>query len=98
MKLHEYMKLHECMRLYELYDFQCETNRNINVLFRKSEINSNEQTKEEIDRRRKENGQLKLDNADLTQRLNNQVHRVADLNAKVKATVGAKSMSPVHFF
>ena len=34
---------------------------------------------------RKENRQLKLDNADLTQRLNNQVHNVTDLNTKIKA-------------
>ena len=56
-------------------NFQRETNRNIDVLFRKSETNSNEQ--EEIDRLRKENHRLKLDNADLTQR--------ADLNTKLKA-------------
>ena len=64
-------------------DFQSETNRNIDVLFRKSETNSNEQ--EEMDRLRKENRQIKSDNADLTQRLNNQVHNVADLNTKIKA-------------
>ena len=64
-------------------DFQSETNRNIDVLFRESETNSNEL--EEMDRLRKEKRQLKSDNADLTQRLNNQVHDVADLNTKIKA-------------
>ena len=65
-------------------NFQSETNRNFDVLFHKSETNSNEQ-KEEIDRLREENHQLKLDNADLIQRLNNHVHNIADLNNKVKA-------------
>jgi polyhydroxyalkanoate synthesis regulator phasin len=40
-------------------NFQSETNRDIDVLFHKSETNSNEQT-EEIDRLRDENHQLKL--------------------------------------
>jgi hypothetical protein len=66
-------------------NFQSETNRNIDVLFHKSETNSNEQKKEEIDRLREENRQIKLDNAELIQRRNNHAHNIADLNNKVKA-------------